>query len=338
MKKREIITLLEYQKSLEDSKHLNLEPHTFMDGTSLKYSEEFLRELENRYGKLVDHVKYQTENSDKIKSIHCTHPVLFFVDRKYCKTHRCILCGENLELDNPEVSINLEETVEIEETATPENRYIPLNNFYYIYNRIIQMLKDKDDEEEIDFPKEFRKQFENFEIGNFIINRKEFKKIYNILLIGGSNELKLDGHILTNESLSKKIEWLLQYFTRVYRINTTLITSQKSVNNYIENCSSLRYEYITMGDLLNILENINKTNFDLIIDATNLFEYNIIDGKININSVSIDLKKYFPISTIFKVKKEPQFGSYVNNFLLQEMDDNNAFTEDFKKVLLKKPL
>lgn len=155
MKKREIIALLNYQKSLEDSKHLNIamKPYICYDGTIIKPSNEHLKELELHYGKLSEHLHYQANNLHKIKSINCTHPVLFFVDREYEKNYRCIICGQNI--DNPNILINLEETVEIEETATSENNYRPLNNFYEVYSYIIQMMEDKDDDEEIDFKSYF---------------------------------------------------------------------------------------------------------------------------------------------------------------------------------------
>ncbi len=153
MKKREIIILLEYQKSLEDYKRLSIsiKPYVCFDGTVLNPSDEYLKELELRYGKLSEHLNYQFNNFHRVKSINCTHPVLFFVDRLYCKTHRCLLCGEDLDLEDPRLLINLEETVEIEETATSENHYRPLNNFYDIYNYIIQMIEEKQDDDEINF-------------------------------------------------------------------------------------------------------------------------------------------------------------------------------------------
>lgn len=155
MKKREIVVLLKYQKSLEDSKHLNMKPHICFDGTILNYSDEFIKELEEKYGKLSEHLDYQANNLYKIKSINCTHPVLFFVDREYCKTHRCALCGKSLDLNDPTILINLKDTIEIEETATSESHYRPLNNFYDVYSYIMQIIESKNDDEEIDFKNYF---------------------------------------------------------------------------------------------------------------------------------------------------------------------------------------
>lgn len=107
---------------------------------------------------------------DQIKNINCTHPVLFFVDREYEKTYRCIFCGQHL--DDPNTLINKEKTVEIEETATYENHYRPLNNFYEIYSYIMQVIKDKDDDEEIDFKIYFPNNPINNNIKKMIIKRK----------------------------------------------------------------------------------------------------------------------------------------------------------------------
>lgn len=174
MKKREIITLLDYQKSLEDSKRLSgcAKPYVAFDGTVINPSSEFLKELELHYGKLSEHLNYQTNNLPRVKSINCTHPVLFFVDREYCKTHRCIFCGQEIELDNPDILINLEETVEIEETATSENHYRPLNNFCEVYNYIMQMIEGKDDDDEIDFKEYFPNSPINYGFKKMLLKRK----------------------------------------------------------------------------------------------------------------------------------------------------------------------
>ena len=151
MKKREIITLLKYRKSLESIKRLKVKPYVCLDGTVIKPSKEYLKELELHYGKLSEHLNYLANNQHQIMDINCTHPVLFFVDRKYEKNHRCIFCGQDIDLDDPNTLINLEETIEIEKTATAENHYRPLNNFYEIYSYIMQMLEGKNDDDEIDF-------------------------------------------------------------------------------------------------------------------------------------------------------------------------------------------
>ena len=153
MKKSEIVTLLNFQKSLNDTKHIKAiyKPYIFHDGTVHKYSDNYLKAIEHQYGTLTKNLIYQKDNIDKVQDICCTHPILFFVDRGYEKNYRCIFCGKNINLDDVNSLFNQEKTIKIEETATYENHYRPLNNFYEIYNYIMEMIKNNNDDDEIDF-------------------------------------------------------------------------------------------------------------------------------------------------------------------------------------------
>lgn len=153
MKKSEIVTLLNFQKSLNDTKYIKAiyKPYIFHDGTVHKYSDNYLKAIEHQYGTITKNLIYQKDNIDKVQHICCTHPILFFVDRGYEKNYRCIFCGKNINLDDVNSLFNQEKTIKIEETATYENHYRPLNNFYEIYNYIMEMIKNNNDDDEIDF-------------------------------------------------------------------------------------------------------------------------------------------------------------------------------------------
>lgn len=326
MKKREIITLFEYHKILRMRRWLeNYQQSARMRAGLREYPEILRQKLE--FQESIKNYDKKTNYQDITKNINCEHQIVLYVHGLFQSTYECVLCGKRYVYYNDQLP-KLNETIELEQTSYNKDGIRRRYNFYEIYHAIMEIIKDKDDDDEIDFLNEFTKQFEMLNIGDLIINGKELKKIYNVLIIGGSNDIKVDNTVSFNNETSNKLEKIITRFYNIYRINITLIDSKNSINKDFYQAS---YEYITLEDLMSNLENVKDTNFDLIVDATNLLKSEVKDGVISISPFTLNLKEMFPHSTIFSLNEQMDIFNLINL-----VNSNETFSNDFKKLVLKK--
>ena len=166
------------------------------------------------------------------------------------------------------------------------------DEYYRLYNIIHGMLIDKDDDEEIDFTKLFNKSYEEYNIGEIDIDRQKENEKYEVLVISGSNRIDIGDGIFISKSNS--------YDGDIVKLLSGM--SDCIVHKISSNGCYDGNELYTIDELFDKLKKITKKKIDLVIDFTHLFDYQILDGKINIIDKTIDLSKLFPNSIIFTVK------------------------------------
>jgi len=93
-----------------------------------------VKEIENKYKNALN----------ELESYECDHSVRFVTYHDFGATHKCIFCGKTIYDDNDCIKLNDEE-------------YKLGCEFKTVFRIVKNILKDKDDNEEIDFISEFEK-------------------------------------------------------------------------------------------------------------------------------------------------------------------------------------
>ena len=318
MKKKDILELLEYRKCVLEDKYVSrLCKHHFTDKygcpqkgdhpNTLELQKDFelidkeLNQLRSRRRKFQQHMK---DNKEKIGVIKCNHPIISGYRNVFGYSFHCMLCGEygdnfdekRWEIENNRVCLLHNDGYDdepSEEELLIDYAY-DIEEYERFSNLIISMLKDKNDNEEIDFIREFNKDYEKYNIGSISIKEKEKTK-KEVLVICGSNTIKITDEII----LKKKIKFdknITGYLSKIKDINLHYIANP---GIDIEGLPHI-INYETMDELSDSIK--KKTDYDIVIDFSRLFDYRIVNGEIKISDVILDLTKLFPNSEVIPVR------------------------------------
>jgi len=328
MLKREIVSLLEYERA-ELNSHFGDKPDIFSHrkqmedildyqlpkiGAITKELEVLDKELTRIKEEKKKALLYLQEKKEEVSKIICMHPVLFERHGFCGSSYRCILCNEKMD--------DLDNKVIIDEGYYDDDYFITNYSFMDIYEIFMTFLKDKDNNEEINLNKEFLEQFKLGNIGIINIDNNKYEKRYNILIINGSNIINIDNAYITRKNDEKVIE-IYNYLEYMNRVSVSLLTSH--LEGKIKRYNII--EFTTIDDLISKID--KSVNYDLIIDMSNLFTYDLVDEVIKIKNVNLNFKKMFPNSIIMKV-----YNDFKKN-IEEALDENNA-SNDFKKLVLKR--
>ena len=328
MKKLEILKLME--ANLKVDKTFEFLPwhkrqlpnwwfHELTDASIVPRIEGLTTEL-NQLREATKKIASETkEAKDLIASTDCKHEIRLTKYHHFGETHECIFCGKRID-NNPHdywdpaelhstYCINYahkyqdqcEEEYSIKDGHTKEE----------LYDKIVTILKDKKDDEEIDLVKELKElNLKHAEYIDIKIKPETF-----IMIIGGTNKQFIgDGAYITKPKLDL-VKELYSYFagqadTKLLVIdNADVITSIDSFSNM------KKAAYSSIKELERILSEYNQ-DFKLIIDISDLYDYKIDGKKITQKKHELKLKKMYPNSRIIRI----------NNF-------NNANSDERKRVL-----
>ena len=335
MTKSELFSLLDYQKYYKEAHYLDKAKFYEFNGRkedvldyklpkidALKNEFDILnKELTNIKEKKLNAIYFIKKHEKNISKIKCTHPIVFKNSWFMGSSYHCPFCGEKID--------NLTDKIVIEGSYSHEDDEVIITYTIEELSRIMNLiLKKYDDNEEVDLKKEFINQYNLGNIGSFTINNKNidtrYEKIYNILIINGSNIIEINDAFITksqDKEIIKNVWEIYSKFYYLYRFRTRLLTS------HIEGIEN-NYNIIDFTTIDDLLKKIGKDiNYDLIVDMTNLFTYQIIDNKIVFNKYVLQLKNMFPNSKIITINSDLQE--------LKQKIENDDFTEDFKKLILK---
>lgn len=340
MIKKEILELIEYKKKLNDSNFenknryhdediLDLEIPNIPDiKDSLNLLQEELEELKARKQNALDYVKAKKE---QIKLIHCTHPLIY----KYqgggfespSTPNKCILCGQILKKEELN---KLENKIEIKDDFADEESVIKNYNFNYLYPILIQILDKYNDNDEVDLNREFLELYNQNIIGEMKINGKEYKRKYKILVLGGSNEISINENVFINIHSYNNVLMILKHLEFIQRTNLEILIPYNLEYKRFEYCTK---KFKTLKDFSSLLKEKSKEQYDLIIDATTPFDYEINNDKIIITYPKINLEELFPNTNIIHVNdfEKIDFSNEICQY-----DNNQSLPKDMKKLLLKR--
>ena len=328
MKKKDIIEFLEYRKNLYSYQQVDILDFELPDIKEIEDDLKILqKELDSIKDKKKASIKYVEENRDKIARKKCSHPILFGSPSRWGTFYHCMLCNKDF-INNSDLE-EIKETVQIiEDFKDDDGQFYRRYNFYDIYNMVIDILNNYDDEDEVNLSDEFLKLFNEDKIGDVTINVKHYTKKYNVLVIAGSNEIKIDDNTYIRKD-NRDIDEIIKYLRYLDRVKVTTINNPNKINLVH------RLEYKTIEEFNNKLEGVLDNKYNLVIDLSDLFKYEIKDGIINISQIKLNLKELFPDSIILDLKDRKEEIEFYK-ILKEVIENNNKYGNDFKKVLLRK--
>lgn len=294
-KNKNILSIINYQ-SIEEIKN---KKYWFPDIEELKDEFNILsKEIEESLTKITNAKNY-------IKNSNCNHEIRLEHYGLFGSHYKCIFCGKSIAGDNCvnwEYSNNRNKySVSLVAKYQEDDDYGYISSGYtqeQCYELIIDLIKEKKDDEEIDLIKEFKK----LNLSNCHINEEPKTRENYILIINGSNKQFIDQEsYLYKKGLPIGINFL-KYFsdllnTKVELLDNDLILDPEMKKNY-----SLNYiKYDTINELEKILAKQKEIPFKLIIDISELYVYQIENNEFSKQQYNLNLNKYFPQSNMIKI-------------------------------------
>lgn len=347
MTKKEILKIIESKELILDNEEiLQITKTRFGNNISEDnwfYKIDDLKEEFETLKKELRDVVISVQNAENelsnLKNIDCKHEVRLAYKAGFVNSSECVFCGKHIDGDNlgcantiyKDINRN-KKCVMFAGTFDDGWSYCSGYSLKYVFNIIKDILKDKNDNEEINFIEEFKK----LDIEDCKIDEREYEKEYYVLIIGGSNKYYInDTHYIVGKSLSDS-SYITHYLCGIPKVNVELFEnkdtydSKKFTENFpYTNISRTRFDkYETLEELKKIIEEEKHVPFDLIIDVSSLFEYQ--DN--NITEYNLDLKELFPNSYIINISKydlnsEKEFLNHLKQKLLTY---NNAYIQTNK--------
>ena len=325
MKKREIVSLIKLNKKvLNGNKYKHIVIPKF---------DELKGELDILKKEIEEGIKVSNEAKNKIKECDCDHSVRFHYPGGwgYMRDDKCIFCGKKFEADNIVHSNTIYEDVN-------RNRYCVrfTTNYFYdcdfycnnaynekeVYDLLLKVIENIDDEEEIDFVQLIKK----LNIKDCVVDQRRKEKTQYILIISGSNKHSISENQYITCDRIPLIGDFASLFTSIPGVRIELLDNEKSFKdkkftdkidiNKVRNIRCAHYE--TIEELQKEINSEKNVPFDIIIDMSSLYDYKISDGKIIADKVDINFKEIFPNSYVIKID---DFGSREQVEILEKLKD-----------------
>ena len=282
---------------------------------------ELKEELNTLRDEMIRTSKKAKEAQELIKSIKCTHDVRL-TDYGFGDIHYCVFCGERIYGENyyswrfsryrNAHCVNL---VDHNQSEADICGGYTLRQAFKIIKDII---KDKDDEDEIDLVEEFSKLNLN---GCEINNKKVYPETF-IMIIGGTNTYKFSPDVFVTRAKLEISKTICDFFAGLLDTKVLLIDNP-DITKQIKEIRDLEIKSYSSKKELNHILKEYKQDFKLIIDISELFAYRIKSNKVTAKEVDLKLKEKYPNAKIIKIK----------NFNKHSMNEIEAYlnrnTEDF---------
>ena len=212
-----------------------------------------------------------------------------------------------------------------------------------VYKKIKQIVKNLNDDETIDFIKEFTK----LNLKNCTITDKKDKKEYYIMIIAGNNQEKIQDFNLFKPCNLKALDFF-KYFSSI--LNCKILYVSNKTNDEINKIKKENYniietrEYKSIKDLEYILEEYQEIPFNLIIDLSELSIYEVKDNKMERTIYDLELQKKFPKTLVYNFEEDKQQqkerDSHVITYSLEDkkyhiLEEDKYVTQDIEGTCLK---
>ena len=275
-----------------------------------------IEELKDDFEILSKEVQSAMDETEKwkkhIQNSNCSHEIRLKYNDPFGHSSKCIFCGKvamSNNWANWSYSINRNKyCVDLLAKYQPydeEYSYIPDGyTKEQVYAIIMNILKNKKDDEEIDLVQEFKK----LNLPNCAINEEKKVNENYILIISGSNKQFIDDTSYIHKKGLKISFDFVQYFssllnTKVELIDNSETLESNSFRQYFpkENRYLNFVNYDSVEELEKILLKQKEIPFKLIIDLSELYKYKISEKSISKEPVSLKLDVYFPQSHIIRI-------------------------------------
>ena len=323
MKKKDIINLIKAKETIYKNKDLISTIKNRYYYIEEKYWFPDIPELQKYFDILKKELKQAKNETDEslniIKNSRCTHDVRL----DYNSIYNCVICGKNIHSNNYH---NFKESIyRNKHSITFQSKYQWDEDGYKyeiknrkteqeIWNMIFEILKNYNDEDDVDLVLEFSK----LNLENVTINLEKRKKENYILIIGGSNIEYVNDNLYLTKHVNLNCTDFFNFFTSL--LNTRIAVIDNNFNykgqdydeNYVTNYSSI-------SSLENSLIWLKDVSFKLIIDLSNIYDYEIINNKIVTKNHDLNLEKLFPNINIIKITDFKNINDLkiIKNFLLK---------------------
>lgn len=327
MKKKDIINLIKAKEKVYKNKDLISIIKNQYHYIDEKYWFPDIPELEKYFNILKKELKQAKNETEEalniIKSSQCTHDVRL----DYNSIYNCVICGKNIHSNNYH---SFKESIHRNKHAvTFQSKYQWDEDGYKyeikngkteqeVWNIIFEILKNYNDEDEVDLVLEFSK----LNLYNVSINLEQRKKENYILIISGSNIEYIDNNLNLTKKVNLDCTEFFNFFTSLLNTRVAIVDNNFSYDNQVYD-ENYVVNYTTLNSLENSLIWLKDVTFNLIIDVSELYDYEIKDNKIITKNHDLNLKMLFPNSYIIKITN---FNSnnlkYIKDFLLNCKKNN----------------
>ena len=341
MKKIDILKVIEANlKIMNNSKLLSITKDRGFPEYSIKPEYWFpnIEELKEEFEVLRKEVQSRLDETNECKKIIddscCKHEIRLTHYHTFGCDYKCVFCGEYISSDNNVsfgYSINRNcNCANLTAKYQDSEDYEVLKNGYTkkdIYEIIINILKDKDDNAEIDLVGEFK----NLNLKECeIIQKKKVLENY-ILIISGTNKKYIDNTAyITCKTFNVGIDFV-KYFSGILNTKIELIDDNDYLfkiefPNYGSNLKFTSYD--TLEELQIEIQRENNIPFKFIIDLSELYNYDIIDNEIKKENINLELKELFPNSHIIRIKDLSKKSLKELSTFLHEYQDLYAYSNN----------
>ena len=350
MKKKELLKLIEAKlKIINNEKLVEFTKGKLINYKYQKNEENWfpkINDLENEFNTLKKEIKKALEETkqseDIINNFNCNHDVRLQHYGLFWNTSTCIFCDEAITSDNVsnwEYSKNRNKYCVIldDKFQSDSEGYDYIIDNGYTINQVLEIIlniiKDKNDDDEIDLIQEFKK----LNLKNCEINDQKKTKENFILIISGANKQYVDDNsYIQKKGLKIGLDFVDYFYgllnTKIKLIDNTEFLEnkklQEKISSYNDNVKFTNYD--TIEELERILNRQKEVPFKLIIDLSELYDYKIENNSIIKVSCDIKLTDFFPNSHIIKIRKLSKKSLEELSSFLKEYKDINYLYQDKK--------
>ena len=318
MKKKDIINLINAKSIIKKNIDL-LEPIKTDDGYLpeekwVPYVEKYKEQFDILKKEISDALNETKRAESVVNSIKCNHEVRLKHWDAYWSEYECVICDKSVSSDN--LIDWFQSIYRNKHTVSFYDKYQEDEDGYYINEKgktkeevidiILRILAKYNDDDEVDLVDEFSK----LGISDMEINKEPRKEENYILIIGGTNLIYLDPNegIYAKKNYESSTIDFLNYFSQLLNTKIAIIENTDTLirkeytehqkNNYLK-----FYNYNTLIELNSYISNLKSVPFKVIIDLTDLYEYQFNDNTFSSKTYNLNLKELFPHSQIIKVPK-----------------------------------
>lgn len=268
-------------------------------------------ELEILKKEITDVVLKKEEAENFLKNeCKCNHEVVISnVDTGTHFDDTCVLCGKNylghdnnysihtIARKNKKYIVFEGKCIESEGGFLADYRYVTYHSLKEI-REIITNIVNNNTNEEIDIVEEIR----NLNIDHTIINEPQNKTL--ILMIVGSNKFYVNDHNYISSNYFKDFGNIIRYFNDMYNTVINVIGSDHILSRLgtIPN-KLLKWECKDLSDISNALNYNKDIPYNLIINLSNFYTYEVVDNRIVPTKYNLDLEKKFTDIPIFDINE-----------------------------------
>ena len=324
MKKREIIELINANRTIDNNDPViaNIEDRSYYLPFRRTEGEWFpnIPDLNQYFDILKTEIKESLEESDKakedIKRIQCDHQVRLEHYGFITSDYECVLCGHHVSSDN---SISFKDSDNRNKhTVTFIDKYqIDDDDFGYtvkngytkeqVYTYILGILEKYNDEDEVDLVEEFSK----LNIDNMTINKEKRKQEKYILIIAGTNKEYLNDSTYISNQYDLNVEDYYNYFISMLNTKVGIIDNSFKYDRSASKVEVKNYD--TLESLSKSVDYFKDIKFDIVIDLTKLYQFEIINNEFKSNEYKLPLNELFPNSCIFSINESLKVEENCNN-------------------------